>query len=142
MGKKTKRKVLKAHFRKLSEKLNHYTINVYTLGGKELATPNGMPSSVRILGQKYQVYYHTKIYAEPISRTRLRGIVVYDERIIVLDPMQTIHDLRETLYHEMAHVYLRNNQSRGSSLIKLSPAQVEEVCDLFAEGHYDAISCE
>ncbi len=122
----------------LRESTNNFPIGIYTYGGREYPTPNGMPASVVVLGQHFEVRYHTSIFAAQKKKERLRGVVLFNFRLIVIDPRQSIHDLRETLYHEIAHVYLKAWQSRSVPLSNLTPSQVEEVCDMFAEGHYDA----
>lgn len=129
----------KTGYVELREKCNSEPVGVFTYGGKDFPTPNGMPGEVTVLGQKFDVRYHSCIYAARNKTQRLRGVVVYPYRLIVLDPKQSIHLMRETLYHEMAHVYLKAWQARSQSLSNLTPLQVEEVCDMFAEGHYDAI---
>jgi len=138
---KNKKKAIKrkSGFVVLRERLNNNPLEVYTYGGRDYATPNGMPSLVKVLGQHFEVRYHSCIYAAPKSSERLRGIVMYGQRLIVIDPRQSIHSLRETLYHEMAHVYLHYWQTKSPALAKLSPLQVEEVCDMFSEGYYDAL---
>jgi hypothetical protein len=123
----------------LREKTNNNPIEVWTYGGREYPTPNGMPSKVTIMGQPFEVRYHSHIYAERKTSQRLRGIVLYSFRLIVLDPKQSIHMMRETLYHEMGHIYLKVWQTKATQLDKLSPMQVEEICDMFAEAHYDAL---
>ncbi len=139
MPKKIKlQKRSKAGYVSLRDKTNNTPIDIYTYGGKEYPTPNSMPSSVCIYGQHFEVRYHSHIYNEPKKSQRLRGVVLYNFRLIIIDPRQSLHDMRETVYHEVAHVYLKVWQTKSAALSKLTPAQVEEVCDMFAEGHYDA----
>ena len=137
MAKKVKRK---RPFVQLHEKLNGWALPVMTLGGKEYTTPNGMPSSVVVKGQKFEIIYHSNIYESDPKHRRLRGIMIPGFRTIVLDARQTIHALRETLYHEMAHVYLNEWRDGKSVLAKLTPTQVEELCDLFADSYYDSLT--
>ena len=124
----------------LTDKLNGIPLSVWTHGGREYACPQGMPSVVKIFGQAFEVRYHSHIYAEPKAAQRLRGIVLYNFRLIYLDPKQTIHMLKETLYHEIGHVYLKVWQTKAEPLAKLSPQAVEAICDMFAEGYYDSVS--
>lgn len=137
MPKKTPKR-LKFKFRKLREKLNGFEIDIYTTRGHEYPTPNGMPATVKISGAEYEIRYHSHIYATPHASARLMGMVMYGLRTIFIDPIWSIHEMRESLYHEIAHVYLHNWQQKKGSLAKLTPEQIEEFCDLFAEGFYDA----
>lgn len=130
----------KRGYKQLTEKLNGHPIPVFTHGGREYSSPSGMPNSVSILGQRFEVCYHSHIYAEPKAAQRLRGIVLYNFRLIYIDPKQTIHMLKETLYHEIGHVYLKVWQTKSEALAKLSPQAVEEICDMFAEAYYDCSS--
>ncbi len=139
---KKKKAPKKTSFVCLREKSSHNLLDVYTHNGREYSTPNGMPSEVTVYGAKYEVRYHSNIYSEPKKSQRLRGIVLYNFRLIVIDPRQSIHDLRETLFHEMGHVYVKAWQSKSLPLSKLTYQQVEDICDMFAEGHYDALSCK
>jgi len=126
----------KSGYSQLHEPLNEQPLEVLTHGGKPYKTPRGMPSKVKVHGQHFQVFYHSNIYT--MNFQRLRGIVMYAQRLIIIDPKQTLHMMRETLYHEMAHVYLHTWQMKSKSLRKLTGPQVEDLCDLFAEAHYDA----
>jgi hypothetical protein len=129
-----------AKYTALADSVTGGDLDVYTKSGVEIAPPFDLPSKVVIQGLHYQVRYHTRIYdKQKKGFRRLHGVVLYSPQVIVLDPEQTIHGLRKTLYHEMAHVYLVHNQIAGSSLGKLNPGQVETLCDLFAEAHYDAL---
>lgn len=128
-----------AKYTALADSVTGGDLDVYTKSGVEIAPPFNMPSKVVIQGLHYQVRYHTRIYdKQKKGFRRLHGVVLYSPQVIVLDPEQSIHNLRKTLYHEMAHVYLIHGQISGS-LRTLNPGQVEEYCDLFAEAHYDAL---
>lgn len=126
----------KQGFTQLYEPVNHQPLEVLTRGGKPYKTPKGMLRKVKIQGKHFVVAYHSQIYT--VTKIRLRGIVMYNQRLIVIDPTQTLPMMLETLYHEMAHVYLNDWQEKSKPLHKLSPVQVEEICDLFAAAHYDA----
>jgi hypothetical protein len=126
----------KPGFVQLHEPQNDQPLELLTRGGQPFKTPRSMPGKVKILGQHFKVAYHSQIYT--LEHQRLRGIVIFAQRLIVIDPKQSIHQMRETLFHEMAHVYLYAWQEKSKVLSKLTNAQVEEVCDLFAEAHYDA----
>lgn len=128
--------MVKNGFTLLHEPLNDQPLELLTRGGKACKTPQGMPTKVKILGMHFNVAYHTNIYT--LNKIRLRGIVIFAQRLICIDPKQSLHQMRETLYHEMAHVYLNNWQTKSKCLRKLSGMQVEELCDLFAEAHYDS----
>jgi hypothetical protein len=131
-------KAKKPKFTQLKEPLNNMPLNVLTRGGREYTTPNGMPSKVKVLGMDYAITYHSKIYST--EKQMLRGIVMFQQRRIYLDPNQTIHILRETLYHEMAHIYYSTWCVRSPHLHKLTGAQIEDLCDWFADSTYDLTS--
>jgi hypothetical protein len=130
--------IKKPKFTQLREVNNGQLLQLLTRGGRETATPNGMPSTVKILGMEYQVKYHSKIYNS--NKQLLRGIVIFQQRLIFLDPCQTLHMMRETLYHEMAHVYYSTWCARSPHLHKLTGAQIEDLCDWFADSTYDLVS--
>lgn len=138
MAKKQEPKLKKPKFTQLKEALNGMPLQILTRGGREFTTPNGMPSKVKILGMEYTVKYHSRIFSA--EKQMLRGIVIFQQRLIYLDPNQTIHMLRETLYHEMAHVYYSTWCARSPHLHKLTGAQIEDLCDWFADSTYDLVS--
>jgi hypothetical protein len=116
-------------------------IQVFTNGGEKKPAPPGMPSTVVVYGMHYTVSYHSCIYNTKKKKSqRLRGVVIYPNRLIVLDPSQSIHDLRETLYHEVGHIYLKTWQTKSQRLANLSEPQIEDTCDLFGEAIYDLLS--
>lgn len=127
----------KRGYRQLTEKLNGHPIPIWTHGGRDYPPPQGMPSRITVYGQRYEIHYHSNIYAEPKAAQRLRGMVNYPFRLIFIDPKQTIHMLKETLYHEVGHVYLKVWQTKAEPLAKLSPQAVEAIADMFAEGFCD-----
>lgn len=114
-------------------------LDIFTHGGQVFSTPLSMPSQVRIYGQRYKVFYHSKIYNAPKKSERLRGVVLYGARIIFLDPDQSIHDLKETLYHEVGHVYLKVWQTKSEALTKITHNQMEDFCDLIGEAVPDLV---
>jgi hypothetical protein len=125
-----------AKYRKVVIEGNTY--NLFTINGERWSCPRGMPLSVRVLGQVFQIHYHTKIYEKPVAKTALRGMVFYNERVILIDPEQSIHNMKQTLFHEMTHVYLRDKQ-RDTCLRDLTREQIEEVCDLLGDAFYDML---
>jgi hypothetical protein len=110
---------------------------MWTLSNQESACPNGMPTQVTIFGQKFRVRYRKQIYSAPKKTAPVNGMVFFSNRLIVLDAGLTIHDMRETLYHEMCHVYLDAIQKKDGRLVKLSHQQIEGFCDLFGEAIVD-----
>lgn len=124
-------------YTKLRNPLDPQPIEVYTRGGSWSAPPSDMPTQINILGQHYKIYYHNRIYAAPKVSQRLLGVVVYSHRMIIIDPDQTIHEMRETLYHEVGHVYLKMKQLCSEPLSKITFAQMEAFCDLFGEAVCD-----
>lgn len=112
-------------------------IPVYTFGGKEFFPPKGMPTQVKVYGMHFRVLYHSRIYNAPKKTQILRGVVLYANRLIILDPLETVHDMRETLYHEIGHVYLKVWQTKSKALSQISYDQMEDFCDCFGEAIYD-----
>jgi hypothetical protein len=130
---KPKKASMRAAYTQLRDPVHGSFLDLYTHGGKAFPTPSGMPSEATIYGMKYQVYYHSRIYAEKKKKTRLLGMVMYSQRIIFLEPTVSIHVMREALYHEIAHVYIKIAQSHSEALSKLTYQQVEDTCDVFGE---------
>lgn len=133
-------KILKSAFTQLKEPGLGFFLELYTYGGHYHSTPEGMPHEIRMYGQQYKIYYHSRIYNTKNKKQRLRGVVFYAHRIIFIDPLQSIHMMKETLYHEVAHVYLNSWKTRIASISKLSYQQVEDLCDLFGEAIPDLVS--
>lgn len=129
--------MVKRGYKQLYESFNKQPLEIMTKGGRQYECPNGMPVSVIVKGKHVPITYHSRIYS--LQGVALRGMVMYSQRIIVIDPTMSLHMMRETLYHEMAHMYLHDWQEKSKHLRKLTPAQVEDICDMFSEGHYDAI---
>lgn len=128
---------VKVGYTPLVDPYNHRLIQVLTHGGQWQAAPGDMPSEVNVYGQKYKIYYHTRIYNAPKKSQRLSGVVIYANRLIILDPDQPLHMLRECLYHEVGHIYLKAWQSKSEPLSKVSYAQMEDICDMFGEAICD-----
>lgn len=114
-------------------------LSLWTHGGVPSNVPTGMPSEIRVYGQKYQVHYHSRIYAAKKRNQRLRGVVMYGPRMIYLDPEQTIHEMREVLYHEVGHIYVKVWQSKSEALSRATYQQVEDFCDLVGEAIPDLV---
>lgn len=129
----------KPGFVKLFDPENNMPIPVWTLAGKDCPAPAGMPTKVLIYGQHYRVRYHTQIYHEPKKGQLLNGVVVYNARLIVIDPAQSASELRETLFHEIGHVYLKAAQVKSETLSKVTYTQVEDICNMFAEATADLV---
>lgn len=117
--------------------LNMQWIPVWTKVLQEEATPESMPSSVSVLGKKYRVKYFRDIYSAPKNTTSLAGVIIFSHQLIVIDPSDTLHGMRATLFHEMCHAYLSEIQAKDNRLQKITPAQIEGFCDLFGEAVID-----
>ncbi len=117
-----------------------HLIPLWTHGGHYYATPESMPNEVSVYGQKFKVYYHSRIYAERKKKARLLGIVIFSHRLIFIEPGQSIHMMRESLYHEIAHVYTKVWQTKSESLAGLSYQQIEDICNMFGEAIPDLAS--
>lgn len=127
----------KVGYTPLVDPYNHQLISVLTYGGQWQPAPGDMPTEVTVYGAKYKIYYHTRIYNAPRKSQRLNGVVLYQNRIIILDPEQPLHQLRETLYHEVGHIYLKVWQTKSEPLYKVTHAQMEDLCDMFGEAICD-----
>jgi hypothetical protein len=134
-----KKQAPRATYTQLRDPVQEALLEVWTHGGKAYPTPPGMPSEVTIYGVKYQIHYHSRIYAEKKKRARLLGVVMYARRNIFIEPNVPIHLMREALYHEIAHVYVKVVQSRSEALNKLTYQQVEDLCDMFGEAVLDLV---
>lgn len=137
--KKKKKTPRKPRFQQIYDGLNMSWIPVWTLG-QEVPTPGDMPTSVTVLGQKYRVRYRTEIYNTPRKSTPLWGVVVFENRIILIDPRQPMHKLKQTLLHEMCHVYMREIRMKDNRLDKTTNAEEEGFCDLFGEAVSDLVA--
>lgn len=126
----------KPRFQQIYDGLNMSFLPVWTLG-KETPTPGDMPTVVTVLGQKYRVRYRTEIYNHPRRSAQLWGVVVFDHRMIILDPRRPIHQLKQVLFHEMCHVYIKEMQMKDERLRRLTDAEEEGFCDLFGEAVQD-----
>lgn len=137
--KKIPRKRPKKHFGfdQIYDGLNMGWIPVWTRGGREISTPMNMPSDVTINGQKFRVRYRTEIYSAPKKTASLDGMVIFPNRLILIDPEHSVHEMRETLYHEMCHIYLNECQKKDIRLIKLNDREIEGICDMFGAAVYD-----
>ena len=124
-------------FNQIYDPLNIQWIPVWTLSAESSPAPEGMPSEATIYGQRYRIKYRKQIYSAPKKNSRLCGIVIFSNRLIIIDPDQTIHEMRETLYHEICHVYLKARQERDGRLGKITDAEIEGFCDLFGEAVVD-----
>ena len=139
--KKTPKRRPRKHFgfTQIYDHLNLEWIPVWTLSKEASPTPEGMPESVSILGQKYRVRYRKQIYSAPKKSAALDGIVIFSDRLIILDPDHSIHEMRQTLYHEMCHVYLCECFKKDLRLYKMRDKMIEGVCDMFGEAVYDLV---
>jgi hypothetical protein len=127
----------KVSYTQLVDPYNHSPIQVYTYGGRWIPTPGDLPSSIRILGLDFRIFYHSRIYAARKKESRLLGLVLYANRVIVLEADQPFDELKETLYHEVSHVYIKLTQRSSKNMADLTYAQTEELCDLFGQAVCD-----
>jgi hypothetical protein len=126
--------------RQIYDGLNMGWIPVWSRGA-EVSTPPGMPSEVSILGQKYRVRYRSEIHhVDKKRKIPVDGIVIFSHRLILIDPTQGVHSMKETLWHEMCHVYFNEAQKKDLRLAKVTDAQIEGICDLFGEAVYDLVA--
>jgi hypothetical protein len=136
---KKKKTPPKQRFQQIYDAFNMAWVDVWTLG-KDCATPGDMPSQVTILGQKYRVRYRTKIYNHPRKSSQLLGVVVFDNRLIIIDPAQTLIKMKHVLLHEVCHAYMHEIRARDPRLQRITDAEEEGICDLFGEAVYDFAS--
>jgi hypothetical protein len=126
-------------FQQIYDGLSMGWIEVWSLG-KEFPTPGDMPSSVTILGQKYRVRYRTEIYNHPRKSSQLAGVVIFDNRLIIIDPAQPLFKMKQTLMHEIFHVYVREAKQKDCRLQRITDAEEEGFCDLFGDALLDLTS--
>lgn len=93
---------------------------------RDVPAPPGMPESVKILGQAYRILYRTPLIWP--GGQALHGMVSSRDRTILIDPTAPPHLIRQTILHEIAHVYIEHSGFEE----KISKAGLEEIiCDLF-----------
>ncbi len=113
---------------------------ILTRKGVVKPPPRNFPENVKIVGQIWRVRYHSQIYADRGKRkkpSRILGFCNFSHRLIVIDPCVPRFEALDTLYHEMAHVYLRKypgNKTYWRALQKIE----EDICDIFARAFADA----
>jgi hypothetical protein len=132
------RKSRPEEFKQLTDS-NNLPLDIYTREGRERPTPFGMPNSLVILGVKYDIRYHTKIYFRRKESERLNGCVLYAHQIIFIDPETSVHSMRKTLCHEVCHVHIYTAQKSGR-LEKIPENTLETLCDLLGEGIVDLVA--
>lgn len=137
---KSKKRAPKARFHPIYDSLNMQWIDVWTLAESESPTPNGMPTEVTIYGQKFRVKYRKEIYNAPRRKSRLAGVVIYANRLIIIDPDATLHEMREVLYHEVGHVYLKTAQMEDKRLCRITAEETEGICDMIGKAVVDLAS--
>src|ERR1043165_5790158 len=118
------RKIRPVEFKSLTDQ-NGRKLEVFTHGGRETPAPRSMPSNIVVLGRHFSVRYHTRIYFTRRAKDRLNGVVLFDNRTIFIDPDNSIHAMRQTLFHEILHIYIKNAKIEG-----LSHDQEEKLCDM------------
>lgn len=96
-----------------------------TTAVRDLPAPPGFPTSVKIAGQTFAVVYRTPLIWP--GGHSLYGMVSGDDRTILIDPMHPRFRIKETLLHEICHVYLRYSNLEE----KISGKLLEELCDCF-----------
>lgn len=145
MPKRKPRKIRLEEFRQLLDHQTQRKLEIFTHGGREVPTPASMPDKIILLGRHFAVRYHTKIYFERKASQRLNGCVMFESRVIFIDPENTLHAMRQTLFHEALHVYMKN-----AKIENLTHEQEEKLCDMIGWGIYDllqnnsslAVSCK
>ena len=106
----------------------------FTRGGQALPPGwHGLPESVRVAGQVYHVFSHTRLFADAQGRGELLGGVHFASRLIVIAADQPRAQAHHTLSHEIGHVYVALRSRGCKALAALTDAQIESVCDLVAE---------
>lgn len=139
-----KKKIPRSRFLKILDHPTGRALQIYTLRGTEVSCPLGMPDHVIVLGRRFEIRYHTKIFFNPKKKDQLNGCVIFDHRVIFIDPQNSIHAMRQTLLHEVLHIYFKNAK------VKNLTCDMEEIlCDALGWGMYDfmqnnkafAVSC-
>lgn len=91
--------------------------------------PSGFPRHVTIRGERWTVEYPDRPLR--LGGDRVLGIAHRNERRIEIAP-QPLHEMRETLLHEIRHVYFWDAPVKG-----VGPKLEEDLCDAFAEAVRD-----
>lgn len=107
-------------------------LGCYTLRGKLAPPPNNLPSEFQIFSDKWQIFYHTKIFASRDKDDRLLGLSHAYERMVLIDPDQPRHELVDTLIHELTHSILSYGRAQNRLVHGMSDELEETICDLFA----------
>lgn len=105
--------------------------------------PAQFPRSVRICGELWTVAYCSDLYhvAKSGSKTKrlrkLYGICVAVERLIVIETQAPRFEMIDTLYHEMAHAYMRKQRlPKNHPFIKFE----EDLVEFFAKSMSDMLA--
>lgn len=87
--------------------------------------PKGMPSTVKILGQKWRVRYSPNLCIE----RGLLGLCLSDKRMVLVDSEQAPESMVDTLMHEVIHSCIamtpmaNMDQEQNEALVRsLTPA--------------------
>ncbi len=128
------RKIRAEEFKQLVDLQTQRKIGIFTHAGRETPTPAGMPTKIVILGRHFSVRYHTRIFFNRKASEQLNGCVLFENRVIFIDPENPLHSMRQTLFHEALHVYVKNAGIEG-----LTSAQEEQLCDMIGWGIYDLL---
>lgn len=101
---------------------------------RDLPAPEGMPSTIKLLGATYRICYRTPLVRA--SGDSLYGMVNTYDRTILIDPTSPAHVVYQTLLHEIAHVYI---ESAGIETRLGKARLLETVCDLFGAAVADLL---
>lgn len=128
---------MKGKFVGLRDPESGRTLDLYTRNGEPRPLPYGVPAEIKVFGRTFRVYAHTWIYNARKESSRLRGVVCHDFNAIFIDPQQSRYDFMQTLLHELAHAYIRDDKFRCKDMAEISYSLEEAMCDLFAHAFLD-----
>ncbi len=99
------------------------------------ATPVGFSDHVRLFGERWNIVYCRGLYeTEGRKRKKLYGMCLGNHRMIVIETDCPRHEMIDTLYHEMGHVYVRVLVPPDAKFFKYE----ETIVEVFAKGLSDA----
>jgi hypothetical protein len=107
-------------------------LGFFTRGGHWTPAPFGLPTEMRVSGDRWRVLYHPAIYSSRSPQALLLGLCHHRERVIIVDPSFPPHEVADTLAHEHTHAIIQSGRETEPELGRLTRAQEEALCRVFA----------
>lgn len=108
------------------------SLAIFTKNGSWSPAPHGFPDSVLVSGDRWRVGYHNALYSSRNKSSRILGVALCREHLLVCDPEVPSHELADTLAHEFAHAVCWTGRQHDPRLAKLSQETEEAIAELFA----------